>query len=199
MRFQGQQAEDTSQSFTWLGMEWSARLVMASSSQDNCQWVTNKVQWTQFAKNTSCLLWKSFNGFLNRAAASSADRRKLWVQSDWQLPIPPRLPSCMHPALSQGLRDIGFDRPRMGVPELFRAPGSGVIGPATCSLYINAKELMVHLLCLHQVPSLCNTLVCFQMDKVAVHCLTHQGSSRSAVFLSVLEDVSGWLRLVLSS
>lgn len=92
-----------------------------------------------------------------------------------------QIPLCIYPALQSWLYT---ERPAcnssLGPPQVSMVmdasdlrwefqtskghQGQGSWDPATYSMHINDKEMMVPLLCFHQVPSVCNTLVCFQMD-----------------------------------
>ncbi|KAG0729434.1 hypothetical protein GWK47_003488 [Chionoecetes opilio] len=59
-------------------------------------------------------------------------------------------------------------------------------------LHINVKELLVPLLFLRSNPIPEGTALCFEMDNmVAVHCLARQGTSRSALLLSLSEQIFG--------
>ncbi|KAG0729379.1 hypothetical protein GWK47_030451 [Chionoecetes opilio] len=59
-------------------------------------------------------------------------------------------------------------------------------------LHINIKELLVPLLFLRSNPIPEGTALCFEMDNmVAVHCLARQGTSKSALLLSLSEQIFG--------
>ncbi|KAG0719101.1 hypothetical protein GWK47_051190 [Chionoecetes opilio] len=59
-------------------------------------------------------------------------------------------------------------------------------------LHINVKELLVPLLFLRSNPIPEGTALCFEMDNmVAVHCLARQGTSKSALLLSLSEQIFG--------
>lgn len=108
-----------------------------------------------------------------------------WAQSQWLSSVAPWILPQPTLIIITDDSDSGW-----GLQSSNSLQAQGLWSPTQSQLHINARELLVPLLFLKKFPNVRDICVRFQLDnQVAVHCISHQSSSRSLPFLSISEDL----------